>query len=58
MHLAFYSEAGRNDVVAARSFIAERGFGSTPADIRRCRQEIAQNAARQRHAFHGFFQHQ
>ncbi|MFZ3252001.1 MAG: methyltransferase [Pseudolabrys sp.] len=40
MHLAFYSEAGRNDVVAARSFIAERGFGSTPADIRRCRQEI------------------
>ena len=40
MHLAFYSETGRSDVVAARSFIAERGFGSTPADIRRCRQEI------------------
>ena len=40
MHLAFYSEAGRNDVVAARSFIAERGYGSTPADIRRFRQEI------------------
>jgi len=40
MHLAFYSEAGRGDVAAARSFIAERGFGSTPADIRRCRQEM------------------
>lgn len=40
MHLAFYSETGRSDVVAARSFIAERGFGSTPVDIRRCRQEI------------------
>ena len=40
MHLGFYSEAGRKDVVAARSFIAERGFGSTPAEIRRCRQDL------------------
>jgi 2-polyprenyl-3-methyl-5-hydroxy-6-metoxy-1,4-benzoquinol methylase len=40
MHLGFYSAAGRSDVVAARSFIAERDFGSTPAEIRRCRQEI------------------
>lgn len=40
MHLGFYSEAGRKDVAAARSFIAERGFGSTPAEIRRCRQEL------------------
>jgi 2-polyprenyl-3-methyl-5-hydroxy-6-metoxy-1,4-benzoquinol methylase len=40
MHLGFYSEAGRKDVVAARSFIADRGFGSTPAEIRRCRQEL------------------
>ena len=40
MHLAFYSEVGRGDVVAARSFIAEGGFGSTPTDIRRCRQEL------------------
>lgn len=40
MHLGFYSEAGRKDVVAARSFIAERGFGSTTAEIRRCRQEL------------------
>jgi hypothetical protein len=40
MHLGLYSETGRADVVAARSFIAERGLGSTPADIRRCRQEL------------------
>jgi SAM-dependent methyltransferase len=40
MHLAFYSNAGRSDVAAARAFIAEHGFGSTPAEIRRCRQEI------------------
>jgi SAM-dependent methyltransferase len=40
MHLGLYSEAGRKDVVAARAFIAERGFGSTPEEIRRCRQEL------------------
>ena len=40
MHLGFYSATGRSDVVAARSFIAEHGFGSTPAEIRHCRQEI------------------
>ena len=40
MHLAFYSDAGRADVAAARAFIAQRGFISTPDDIRRCRQEL------------------
>jgi 2-polyprenyl-3-methyl-5-hydroxy-6-metoxy-1,4-benzoquinol methylase len=40
MHLAFYSDAGRSDVAAARTFIAEHGFGSTPGEIRRCRQEL------------------
>jgi SAM-dependent methyltransferase len=40
MHLGFYSEAGRKDVVAARALIAERGFGSTPREIRRCRQDL------------------
>ncbi len=40
MHLAFYSNAGRSDVAAAHAFIAERGFGSTPDEIRRCRQEL------------------
>jgi SAM-dependent methyltransferase len=40
MHLGFYSELGRRDVVGARAFIAERGYTATPADIRRCRQDI------------------
>ncbi|HEX5211059.1 MAG TPA: methyltransferase domain-containing protein [Pseudolabrys sp.] len=42
MHLGFYSELGRRDVVDARAFIAERGYAATPADIRRCRQDILQ----------------
>ena len=40
MHLGFYSEIARRDVVAARAFIAERGYAATPADIRRCRQDL------------------
>lgn len=40
MHLGFYSELARRDVVAARAFIAERGYSSTPADIRRCRYDL------------------
>ena len=55
MHLAFYSEAGRNDVVAARALIAERGYGSTPADIRRCRQEILQTPLASLTRFTDFF---
>jgi len=55
MHLAFYSEAGRNDVVAARALIAERGYGSTPADIRRCRQEILQTPLASVTRFTDFF---
>ena len=55
MHLAFYSETGRSDVVAARSFIAERGFGSTPADIRRCRQEILKSPLASVTRFTDFF---
>jgi len=55
MHLAFYSEAGRNDVVAARALIAERGYGSTPADIRRCRQEILQTPLASVARFTDFF---
>jgi hypothetical protein len=35
-----YSECGRADIVAARQFIAERGFDATAADIRRCRQAL------------------
>jgi Tfp pilus assembly protein PilF/2-polyprenyl-3-methyl-5-hydroxy-6-metoxy-1,4-benzoquinol methylase len=40
MHLAFYSEAARQPMVAARNFIAQRGYRSTLADIRQCRQEL------------------
>jgi tetratricopeptide (TPR) repeat protein/2-polyprenyl-3-methyl-5-hydroxy-6-metoxy-1,4-benzoquinol methylase len=40
MHLAFYSESGRRPMVAARDFIAQRGYRATAADIRRCRQEL------------------
>jgi 2-polyprenyl-3-methyl-5-hydroxy-6-metoxy-1,4-benzoquinol methylase len=40
LHLGLYSELGRRDVVAARTFIAEHGYAATPADIRRCRQEL------------------
>jgi len=40
MRLGFYSELARQDVVAARGYIAEKGYAATAADIRRCRQEL------------------
>jgi hypothetical protein len=40
MTIGLYSELARQDIVAARRFIAERGYGQTAADIRRCRQDI------------------
>jgi SAM-dependent methyltransferase len=40
MHLGFYSEAGRQPMIAARRFIAQRGYRGTAADIQRCRQEL------------------
>jgi len=40
MHVGLYSEAGRRDVWAARKFIADRRFGTTPDEIRRCRQKL------------------
>ena len=40
MRVAVYSEAARRHNGAARSFIAAHPFAPTPADIRRCRQEI------------------
>ena len=40
IHLGLYSEAGRAPMVAARNFIAQRGYGATARDIRRCRQEL------------------
>lgn len=40
MLLGLYSERARQSVVAARTFIAERGYASSAADIRRCRQDL------------------
>ncbi len=40
MHVGFYSELGRAHIVALRAFIAERGYGATPAEIRRFRQDV------------------
>jgi SAM-dependent methyltransferase len=51
MAIGLYSEIARADIVAARTFIAERGYQSTAADIRRCRQELValDGGARFRH---------
>ena len=40
IHLGLYSEAARQPIVAARRFIAERGYRGTAGEIRRCRQEL------------------
>src|SRR5262249_6622977 len=55
MHLAFYSELGRRDVIAARRLIDERGFQPTPEGIRRCRRELSISPARQVVRFYDFF---
>ncbi len=40
MLLGFYSECARQSIVAARRYIAERGYAPTASDIRRCRQDL------------------
>jgi tetratricopeptide (TPR) repeat protein/SAM-dependent methyltransferase len=40
MKIGLYSEAARQDVVAARALIAETGYAATAEDIRRCRRHI------------------
>jgi tetratricopeptide (TPR) repeat protein/2-polyprenyl-3-methyl-5-hydroxy-6-metoxy-1,4-benzoquinol methylase len=55
MRIGLYSEFGRADVVAARAFIAERGFQPTAADIRRCRQELLDTPQRGVAGFNDFF---
>jgi tetratricopeptide (TPR) repeat protein/SAM-dependent methyltransferase len=40
MMVGLYSEIARAEIVAARAFIAERGYPSTAAAIRQCRQDI------------------
>jgi 2-polyprenyl-3-methyl-5-hydroxy-6-metoxy-1,4-benzoquinol methylase len=41
MRIGLYSATARRDVTATMAFIAERGYGRSADDIRRCRQEIA-----------------
>jgi tetratricopeptide (TPR) repeat protein len=38
--VGLYSERARDDVVAARTFIARRGYRPTSEDIRRCREAL------------------
>jgi hypothetical protein len=40
MHVGLYSALARSDIRAARALIAERGYGESADDIRRCRQEL------------------
>lgn len=40
MQVGLYSETARQNVVAARAFIAEHGYRPDPAGIRRCRADI------------------
>ncbi len=40
MNIALYSEAARHGVVSGRSLISEKGYSSSPEDIRRCRQDF------------------
>lgn len=42
--IGLYSERSRADVVAARAFIAERGYRPTGDDIRRCRRDLVSSA--------------
>ena len=40
MRLGLYSKLARQDLVAARTFIAQRGYGPSAAEIRRFREEL------------------
>jgi tetratricopeptide (TPR) repeat protein len=40
MLVGLYSRSARREIALARDYIAQRGFGRTADDIRRCRQEL------------------
>ena len=40
MRLGFYSEVARRNIVKARAFVAEWGYGATADEIRRRRQDL------------------
>jgi Tfp pilus assembly protein PilF/2-polyprenyl-3-methyl-5-hydroxy-6-metoxy-1,4-benzoquinol methylase len=48
MRVALYSELARRDIVAARAFCAERGFGPTAHDIRAAREALLGSELRQK----------
>ena len=55
MRVGLYSELGRAEIVAARRFIAERGFDATAADIRNCRQALLATPLRTLTRYGDFF---
>ena len=40
MKIGLYSEIARQDILRGRSLIAEKGYSTSPEDIRRCRQDF------------------
>jgi 2-polyprenyl-3-methyl-5-hydroxy-6-metoxy-1,4-benzoquinol methylase len=55
MHVGLYSKAARREIEAARAYVAERGFGTSAQDIRRCRQEILSTPMKSVAQFADFF---
>jgi 2-polyprenyl-3-methyl-5-hydroxy-6-metoxy-1,4-benzoquinol methylase/tetratricopeptide (TPR) repeat protein len=55
MHVCLYSGLGREDIAAARTWIAERGLAPSPANIRRCRQELLETPLRSITRFNDYF---
>jgi SAM-dependent methyltransferase len=55
MRVALYSALARRDIVAARRFVAERGFKPTPEDIRRCWDELLAGPLRTVARLYDFF---
>src|SRR5579862_1953382 len=48
LRIGLYSEAARTVIAEIRDFIAERGYGASADDIRKCRQNILRDADRRR----------
>jgi tetratricopeptide (TPR) repeat protein/SAM-dependent methyltransferase len=44
MNVGLYSELGRQPILRARAFIAERGYEATADGIRQCRQDMAKQS--------------
>jgi SAM-dependent methyltransferase len=55
MHLAFYSELGRREIVAARDYVQGKGYGASAADIRRARQDLLASPHAALARFNDFF---